>query len=178
MNAKECIRGRRSIRHYKDTPVPHEVLEEIIADAAYAPSWKNTQISRYVVVEGREAIDKLAAEYAPFNAKTVSTAPMLIVQTFIKNRSGYERDGSFTTDRGEGWQMYDAGIAAQTLCLSAHDHGLGTVIMGIFDPDLVAEAVGLPDDQIVSALVGVGYPDQNPKMPPRKSVDDLLTVIK
>ena len=98
MNAKECIRGRRSIRHYKDTPVPHEVLEEIIADAAYAPSWKNTQISRYVVVEGREAIDKLAAEYAPFNAKTVSTAPMLIVQTFIKNRSGYERDGSFTTD--------------------------------------------------------------------------------
>ena len=59
MNAKECIRGRRSIRHYKDTPVPHEVLEEIIADAAYAPSWKNTQISRYVVVEGREAIDKL-----------------------------------------------------------------------------------------------------------------------
>ena len=102
MNAKECIRGRRSIRHYKDTPVPHEVLEEIIADAAYAPSWKNTQISRYVVVEGREAIDKLAAEYAPFNAKTVSTAPMLIVQTFIKNRSGYERDGSFTTDRGEG----------------------------------------------------------------------------
>lgn len=110
MNAKECIRGRRSIRHYKDTPVPHEVLEEIIADAAYAPSWKNTQISRYVVVEGREAIDKLAAEYAPFNAKTVSTAPMLIVQTFIQNRSGYERDGSFTTDRGEGWQMYDAAL--------------------------------------------------------------------
>lgn len=175
MNAKECIRGRRSIRHYKDTPVPHEVLEEIIADAAYAPSWKNTQISRYVVVEGREAIDKLAAEYAPFNAKTVSTAPMLIVQTFIKNRSGYERDGSFTTDRGEGWQMYDAGIAAQTLCLSAHDHGLGTVIMGIFHRRELEKYLNIPKNQEIAALIALGYPDEEPKAPRRKDVETLLS---
>ena len=115
MNTTECIHSRRSIRHFADKPVPHEVLEEVIADAAYAPSWKNTQIYRYIAVEGREAIDALAKEYAPFNARTVSTAPLLIVQTFIKNRSGFERDGSYTTDRGEGWQMYDCGIAAQTL---------------------------------------------------------------
>ena len=165
MNAKECIRGRRSIRHYKDTPVPHEVLEEIIADAAYAPSWKNTQISRYVVVEGREAIDKLAAEYAPFNAKTVSTAPMLIVQTFIKNRS----------DRGEGWQMYDAGIAAQTLCLSAHDHGLGTVIMGIFHRRELEKYLNIPEDQEIAALIALGYPDEEPKAPRRKDVETLLS---
>ena len=147
MNAKECIRGRRSIRHYKDTPVPHEVLEEIIADAAYAP----------------------------FNAKTVSTAPMLIVQTFIKNRSGYERDGSFTTDRGEGWQMYDAGIAAQTLCLSAHDHGLGTVIMGIFHRRELEKYLNIPEDQEIAALIALGYPDEEPKAPRRKDVETLLS---
>ena len=43
MNTTECIHSRRSIRHFADKPVPHEVLEEVIADAAYAPSWKNTQ---------------------------------------------------------------------------------------------------------------------------------------
>ena len=175
MNAKECIRGRRSIRHYKDTPVPHEVLEEIIADAAYAPSWKNTQISRYVVVEGREAIDKLAAEYAPFNAKTVSTAPMLIVQTFIKNRSGYERDGSFSTPKEAGFEMFDAGIAAQTCCLAAWERGVGTVITGYFDEEKITRLLNLPENQKVSCVIGLGYPDEEPAAPKRKSVEDLLT---
>ena len=175
MNAKECIRGRRSIRHYKDTPVPHEVLEEIIADAAYAPSWKNTQISRYVVVEGREAIDKLAAEYAPCNAKTVSTAPMLIVQTFIKNRSGYERDGSFSTPKEAGFEMFDAGIAAQTFCLAAWERGVGTVITGYIDEEKITRLLNLPENQKVGCVIGLGYPDEEPAAPKRKSVEDLLT---
>ena len=175
MNTTECIHSRRSIRHFADKPVPHEVLEEVIADAAYAPSWKNTQISRYIAVEGREAIDALAKEYAPFNARTVYTAPLLIVQTFIKNRSGFERDGSYTTDRGEGWQMYDCGIAAQTLCLSAHEHGLGTVIMGIFDRLALEKYLNVPEDQEIAALIAVGYPAEEPKAPRRKDVATLLS---
>ena len=175
MNTTECIHSRRSIRHFADKPVPHEVLEEVIADAAYAPSWKNTQISRYIAVEGREAIDALAKEYAPFNARTVSTAPLLIVQTFIKNRSGFERDGSYTTDRGKGWQMYDCGIAAQTLCLSAHEHGLGTVIMGIFDRLALEKYLNVPEDQEIAALIAVGYPAEEPKAPRRKDVATLLS---
>ena len=175
MNTTECIHSRRSIRHFADKPVPHEVLEEVIADAAYAPSWKNTQISRYIAVEGREAIDALAKEYAPFNARTVSTAPLLIVQTFVKNRSGFERDGSYTTDRGEGWQMYDCGIAAQTLCLSAHEHGLGTVIMGIFDEEKIVDLLEIPEDRELVALIPVGYPNEEPVAPKRKPVSDLLS---
>lgn len=175
MTTKECIYSRRSIRNFTEQPVPREVLEDVIADAAYAPSWKNTQISRYIAVEGREAIDALARDYAPFNAKTVSTAPLLIVQTFIKNRSGYERDGSFTTDRGEGWQMYDCGIAAQTFCLSAHDHGLGTVIMGIFDRLALEKYLNVPEDQEIAALIAVGYPAEEPKAPRRKDVATLLS---
>ncbi|MCD8356706.1 MAG: nitroreductase [Clostridia bacterium] len=175
MNTIECIQSRRSIRKFTDKPVPHEVLEEVIAAAAYAPSWKNTQISRYIAVEGREAIDALVQDYAPFNKHTVSTAPLLIVQTFIKNRSGYERDGSFTTDRGDGWQMYDCGIAAQTFCLSAHEHGLGTVIMGIFDRLALEKYLNIPEDQEIAALIAVGYPDEEPKAPRRKDVATLLS---
>ena len=46
METIQAIRSRRSIRKYQPKPVPHEVIEQIVADAAYAPSWKNTQIGR------------------------------------------------------------------------------------------------------------------------------------
>ena len=61
MTAKECIMGRRSIRKFKDTPVDHEVVNEIIEAASYAPSWKHSQIARYVAVEGALK-DKIADE--------------------------------------------------------------------------------------------------------------------
>ena len=175
MTANDCMMTRRSIRQFTEQAVPHDMLEEIIATAAYAPSWKNTQISRYIAIEGRETIDALAKEYAPFNARTLSTAPLLIAQTCIKKRSGYERDGSFSTDRGDGWQMYDCGIAAQTFCLSAHEHGLGTVILGLFDRPALEKHLGVPENQELVALIAVGYPAEQPAAPRRKTVQDLLT---
>ena len=45
MDALECIKGRRSVREFKDTPVSKDVLESVIDTARFAPSWKNTQIS-------------------------------------------------------------------------------------------------------------------------------------
>ena len=52
MTAKECILGRRSIRKYKADAVDHETLKQVIETASYAPSWKHTQIVRYIAVEG------------------------------------------------------------------------------------------------------------------------------
>ena len=52
MNAKDCIKERRSIRKFKADPVDHALLSEIVETASYAPSWKHTQIARYIAVEG------------------------------------------------------------------------------------------------------------------------------
>jgi nitroreductase len=70
--------------------------------------------------------------------------------------------------------MFDAGIAAQTLCLAACNEGLGTVIMGIFDENEVASVIGLDSSQSVSALIAIGYPDEQPVMPKRKETIDLI----
>ncbi len=70
--------------------------------------------------------------------------------------------------------MFDAGIATQTLCLAAHEHGVGTVIMGIFDAEKVAELLQIPENEVVVALVPIGYPDEEPNAPKRKAVDELL----
>lgn len=178
MELHQAICERRSIRKFTAQPVPHDVLEQVVAEAAWAPSWKNTQISRYIAIEGRDAIDAIADSYASFNKRTLSTAPLLIAQTCVKNRSGYERDGSFTTDRGDGWQMYDCGIAAQTFCLAAHERGLGTVIMGIFDRPALEQYLKIPTEQELVALIAVGYPDETPNAPRRKDVETLLTYQK
>ena len=177
METIQAIRSRRSIRKYQPKPVPHEVIEQIVADAAYAPSWKNTQIARYIVVTDKEKKDKLADNCMlgfAYNQKTTHGAPALVVLTMIKERSGYERDGSFSTPLATHWQSFDAGIAAQTFCLSAHALGLGTVIMGIYDPAEVAKVVAIPEGQEVAALIALGHPAQDPQAPARKDVDTLL----
>lgn len=176
MTAKECIIGRRSIRQFTDQPISHELLEQIVETASYAPSWKHTQIVRYIAVEG-ETKDKLAACTSTFpgNGKIMANAPMVIAVTIIKGRSGFERDGSYTTERGDSWQMFDAGVASEAFCLAAYEQGLGTVIMGIFDQKEAAELLQIPDDRDLIALIPIGYPAESPTAPRRKSVEDLLS---
>ncbi|MBD5444450.1 MAG: nitroreductase [Lachnospiraceae bacterium] len=177
MTVNECIKGRRSIRKFKPDKIDHALLSEIVEAASFAPSWKNTQITRYIAVEG-ELKDKIASEGTtpfPNNGNIISNSPMLIAVTVIKNRCGYERDGSFTTPRKDTWQMYDAGIASQTFCLAAYDRGVGSVILGIFDQEKIESLLELPEDRELVALIPIGYPDETPAAPKRKTVDDLLS---
>ncbi|HWP52335.1 MAG TPA: nitroreductase family protein [Clostridia bacterium] len=178
MDVFECIKERRSIRDFEDTAIPHALLEEIIEAAAFAPSWKNSQIARYIVVENRDSIDLLAEQcvmgFAP-NSATMKRAPALVLVTMVSGRSGFERDGSFSTSKGDRWEMFDAGIATQTFCLAAHAKGVGTVIMGIFDEKKVEELFGLPEGQQLAAIVALGYPKGVVAAPRRKSAEELIS---
>lgn len=177
METLDNIRTRRSIRKFTDEPVSHETLEKIVEAASFSPSWKNTQIVRYIAIEDPALKNKIATECTTgftYNGGTMANAPMLIAVTVIKNRCGYEKDGSFTTNRGDSWQMFDAGIASQTFCLAAHEYGLGTVIMGIFD-DTLPSVLNIPEDRELVNIICIGHPAEAPEMPKRKTVADLLT---
>ena len=177
MTAKECIKGRRSIRRFKPVAIDHELLAEIIETASYSPSWKHTQIVRYIAVEGsvKDQIANQCTDTYPNNKTIIAGAPMLIAITVLKNRSGYERDGSFTTPRGDSWQMFDAGISSQSFCLAAYEKGIGSVVLGIFDEAKAASLLELPPDRELVALIPIGYPDEEPAAPKRKPVEDLLS---
>lgn len=177
METRACIETRRSIRKYEARPLPREVVESIVALAAYAPSWKNTQVARYTVITDRTVLEKIAEDCVlgfTHNAEIIRSCPALAVQSTVTGRSGYERDGSFTTSQGTHWESFDAGISAQTFCLAAHDLGIGTCIMGIFDEKKLAEVIGLPEGERASALIPMGYPAEDPKAPKRKEPDVLL----
>lgn len=179
MTAKECIKGRRSIRTFKPDAVAPELIRELIETTSYSPSWKNTQIVRYVAVTGA-AKARIADECTDSwkkNADIINNAPILMVQCFVKNRSGFERDGSYSTERADGWQMYDAGISAASFCDAACEAGLGSVILGIFDFKKTSEILSLPEGTEAVALIPIGYPAETPQAPKRKAVDELLTFV-
>ncbi len=177
MTAKECITGRRSIRKFKEDKVSHDLIAKIVDTASFAPSWKNTQITRYIAVEGalKDEIAEKATDIWPNNGNIIKGAPMLIAVTVVTKRSGFERDGSFSTDRGDTWQMYDAGIASEAFCLAAYEEGLGSVILGLFDRKIISDLLELPEDRELVALIPVGFPDEEPSAPKRKTSEDLLT---
>ena len=175
MTAKECIKGRRSIRKFKDQKVSGELLSGIVETASYSPSWKHTQITRYIAIDDSSILKKIADDCTPvYNSNIIQQSPMLIAVTFIKGRCGFERDGSYSTKKEDRWQMFDTGAACQTFCLAAKEKGLGTVIMGIFDEDKITELLEIPEERELAALIAVGWPDIDPEVPKRKSVDDLL----
>ena len=175
MNTMDCIFSRRSIRKFKPDPVGHQLLETVIQAASYSPSWKNSQITRYIAIEDSSILAKIADDFTPsFNSHIIRQAPLLLAVTFVKGRSGFERDGSFSTKKGDRWQMFDVGVACQSFCLAAWDHGLGTVIMGVFDEDGITRLLNLPEDQELAALIAIGHPDIDPAAPKRKTVEELL----
>lgn len=176
MNTLDCIKSRRSIRKFKNSTVDNSTIEKIVEYASYSPSWKNTQVTRYIAIQDSNLLDEISNNYTPdYNSKIIKNTPVLVAVTLIKGRSGFERDGSFSTPKEGGWQMFDAGIASQTFCLAAHDLGLGTVIIGIFDTEKVAALLDIPEERELVALIALGVPDISPDAPKRKEVSELLT---
>ena len=177
MDAMENILTRRSVRVYEDKPVSRETLEQVLSAAQMAPSWKHTQTPGYIVIESPEMKQKLMETLPSYNVRNVSTAPVVIVMTTKKKRCAYERDGSFSTKKEDRWEMFDAGIACQTLCLAAWAEGLGTCIMGVYDEDQVPALLEVPEDQYVTAIVSMGYPAEQPKAPKRKPLEEKVRYV-
>ncbi len=173
MELTKCMEERRSIRRYKKQPVDRGLIKQLIEAAILAPSWKNSQVSRYYAVDGDQK-DQFMACLPEFNQNNSKDASTIIVSTVVNGRSGFERDGSYTTHLKDGFQYFDNGLQVQNLCLKAYELGLGTLIMGIYDEQKIREFLSIPEDEVVVAVIAVGYPDIEPAMPKRKSVEDIL----
>ena len=138
------------------------------------------KVTRYVVVENADIKAKIAEEATlgfEHNNGIIKGCAALVVVNMVHGRSGFERDGSYTTSKEDRWEVFDAGLATQTFCLAAHDKGVGAVILGIFDETKVAEIIGIEEGQKVAALVAVGYADEDPAAPKRKSAEELVKFL-
>ena len=174
MELDTIINTRRSIRKYKNQPIEVEKVEMIIKAAVEAESWKNSQTARYHIITSKELLIEFKKKCLPeFNQENCKDAPVLIVSTFIKNRSGFERDGTASNELGNGWGCYDLGIHNQNLILKATELGIGSLIMGIRDEKKIRTLLNIPASEIIVSVIALGIRDIEPERPKRKNIDEI-----
>jgi len=175
MEVLEAIRTRRSIRHYKPDLVPEEKINTVLEAAHWAPSWMNTQCWRFVVVKDKEKKALLAKTLPPWNRAllAIKEAPVVIVACAELGKSGF-REGKSITDKDDWWYMFDVALAMQNLTLAAHSLGLGTVHIGAFDAQKVAQLLSVPQGVVVLEMILLGYPAEKGKIPSRKELSELV----
>ncbi len=163
-----AIMERRSVRKYLDKPVEHSKLETIAICGVNAPNGMNKQAWAVRIVESREWIEGITAEYVKKNADAVArdsnfknmfrNAPNLIV---------------IATPAGKG--LVDAGLMGENMILAAQSMGLGTCCLGgpvrFLTGDAAAkeylDRLDIPDGYEIAYMIAVGYPDEQPEAKPR-----------
>ncbi len=170
----DLITSRRSIRKFQDRPVPPEALETLYQAVRWAPSWANTQCWEIVNVTDPELRRQLQQTLGKGNpaTKAITDAPVLLALAAKLEQAGYYK-GQVTTKFGD-WFMFDLGLASMNLSLAAHQMGLGSVIVGLFDHDRAARILGVPPGYELVALIPLGYPAQDPKPPKRKEIAEFV----
>lgn len=181
MEVFEAIKTRRSIRKYKSTPVDDKTIELVLEAARWAPSWHNSQCRRFIVVRDSKIKDKIAdtsiavSDRPNRGAEAIRNAPVAIVACAELGKSGYSarEPRELVTDKGD-WFMFDVALAMQNLTLAAHSLGLGTVHIGAFDAKKAANILGVPEGFAVVSMTPLGYPDEEPKVRPRKELSEIV----
>jgi len=175
MELQEAIIKRRSVRKFTPDVVTDDELRQIFEAVRWSPSWANTQAWEFVVVRNKELIQRVTATYAEKNpARMCSLAASALIVVCAKTGLSGCFGGKNATKHAN-WFMFDLGIATQTLCLKAHELGLGTVIVGLIDHDACKKLIGLPENYEVAAVIPIGVPDVELKMnPSRKTLSEMV----
>jgi len=172
----KILKERRSVRKYEDRQIPEDVLNTIYESVQWSPSWANSQCWEIVNVKDETLRKKLQETMSAGNpsTKAIVNAPVLLAICGKKGVSGFY-DGKVSTKLGE-WMMFDLGIATQSLCLCAKAHGIGSVVVGLYDIDKAAEVIKLPEGYELVALIPMGYPIKQSKGPKRKEIDEFVRI--
>ena len=176
MEFQNVIETRRSMRKYQEgKKIDKQIVDELIKAALFAPTWKNSQTGRYYAVISDDMLLRFRNEcLAEYNRNNTINASAIIVTTFVKDISGFDADGNPTNELGNGWGIYDLGLQNQNLLLKAKEMGLDTLVMGIRNEKVIRDMLNIPENEIIVAVIGVGYGAVEAKMPKRKAIEEVL----
>lgn len=167
MDCIETINRRRSIRKFKNMDIGKENIDILLNAAQAAPSAGNMQGRDFIIVTDRTIKRELVV--AAHNQHFIASAPIIIVAVANIRRSS-SRYGS----RGELYAVQDATASVMNIILAATNIGLGTCWIGAFDEDIVRDILNIPIGERPVAMVPIGYPDEDPVIPQRMDIDQII----
>jgi nitroreductase len=170
MDLMEAIKTRRSIRNFRETPVPENLLKEVLNAARLAPSAENAQPWKIIVVRDLQTRQRMAQ--ACNGQKFLIQAPIVLVVCGIPEEA-FQTVGGYMSSH-----VIDASIALDHATLAAHSLGLGTCWVAWFKEEKVKDLLGIPEDVRVVALTPLGYPDESPERPSRRNLEELISYDK
>ena len=153
MQTWDAIRARRNVRSYRPDRVPDADLDRIAEAAWRAPSASNRQHWTFIIVTDPEQLRALSTVWR--GAGHIAQAPAAIALVLPETDD----------DRTRLVDYYDLGQATYAMAVAAADLGIGTGHAGVGDRDKAREILGVPADQYVAYLLGVGYPADRPLQP-------------
>lgn len=167
MDLVSAIKSRKSVKNFDGKVASWKKVIQAIDVARYAPMTGNMFSVKFILVENREKIDKIAgACQQPF----VSKAGSLIVVT-----SNREKVKKMFDANEKGFAQQQAGAVIQNLLLALTEKGIDSCWVGFFDDAIVKEAVKVPSAEEVEAVIAIGFAGKQPV--PKKSKADLENIV-
>jgi len=167
MDVAQAIRSRYSCRSYHDKPLEENKLRTVLEAARHAPSAKNLQDWRFVVVTAKQTKKELAA--AANNQTFLENAGAVIVACTVSDH---------VMRCGQAVGPIDVAIAMEHMCLQATELGLATCWIGSFYADKVKAVVGIPEGVTVVELLALGYPADTLKEHRREAMERIVSFEK
>jgi nitroreductase len=156
MEAWDAIRARRNVRSYVPEPIPEADLNRIAEAAWRAPSASNHQHWDFIIVTERDQLQELSTVWR--GAGHIATAPSAIVLVVPEPPD----------ERTKLMDQYDLGQATMAMAIAATDLGIGTGHSSVGDQEKARAILGVPDNHVVSFILGIGYPADRPLKPINK----------
>lgn len=165
MKIIEEIVNRRSIREYSSRTIEPEKLERILEAARLAPTARNQQDWKLILVKNPDIKEKLVDAAAP-HQQFLKGAPILIAACAL--------NPSYTMRCSHPAFLIDLAIVLEHVALQAVREGLGTCWIGSFDEKKAKTVLGIPQDVRIVELMSMGYPEQIQPARSRKPIKDLI----
>lgn len=167
MSILDIMRERRSVRKYKPDAIPEDVLFRVLEAARLAPSGKNLQPWKFIVV--KDPVLKVKLAEASIHQYFMAQAPVVIAACGFPDKC-YSHMGRYM----KSWPV-DVAIAVEHLILQAQEEGLGTCWIGAFEEEKVKKILNVPEDVKVLALTPLGYPNEQPRFRGRKELEKIIS---
>jgi nitroreductase len=172
MEYTELISTRESIRNYDPSrPVPKEILNKILEAGRLAPSAKNYQPWKFLLISSLPLLEKVQASY---KRDWLKDAPHMLVLMGLKDQAwirGYDGYNSIETD---------VTIAMTHIILAAENEGVATCWIAAYNPELLNEALNPGKNQQIFAMTPLGYPKpgfQKNFIKNRKPLDEVAEFL-